>query len=108
MRMQFLVAVGVVFSTAASAQDWRAAVDKWRSCADAAAVQFSKSNESAQAVARLAALSCSAEKQAASQAVSQTEGSRFASEYIDTVERNYIDRLSVNIIEMRLRGAEKR
>jgi hypothetical protein len=108
MRKQFLIAVGLVISSAASAQEWKAAIEKWRSCADAAAARFSKSSESALAVARLAALSCSAEKKQATQAVSQTDGAAFADEYIETAERHYIDRLSVKVIEMRLSGTEKR
>jgi hypothetical protein len=108
MRMQFLVAVGVVLSTAASAQDWKSAIEKWRGCADAAAARYSKSNETAQEVARLAALACGAEKTQAVQAVSQSDGVAFAEEYIETAERHYMDRLSVNVVEMRLRGTEKR
>jgi hypothetical protein len=34
MRKQFLIAVGFVISTAASAQEWKLAIEKWRSCAD--------------------------------------------------------------------------
>jgi hypothetical protein len=108
MRMQFLIAVGVVFFTAASAQEWKSAIEKWRSCADAAAARYSKSNEDAHEVARLAALTCSAEKKQAAQAVSQSDGAAFADEYIETAERHYIDRLSVKVIEMRLQGTEKR
>jgi hypothetical protein len=62
MRKQFLVAAGCIVSTVASAQERRAAADKWRSCADAAAVRYSKSTESAAAVVRSAALACPAEK----------------------------------------------
>jgi hypothetical protein len=108
MRKQFLIAVAFVISTAASAQEWKQAIEKWRSCADAAAARYSKSSESAQQVARLAAFACSAEKKPASQAVSQVEGVAFADQYIEAAERYYVDRLSVNVIEMRLRGTEKR
>jgi hypothetical protein len=48
MRKQFLIAVAFVISTAASAQEWKQAIEKWRSCADAAAARYSKSSESAQ------------------------------------------------------------
>jgi hypothetical protein len=57
MRKQLLIAVGCVVSTVACAQEWRPAVDKWRSCADAAAARYSKSTESAPVVAQLAAVS---------------------------------------------------
>ena len=67
MRKQFLIAIGFVISTAASAQEWRPSIEKWRSSADAAAARYSKSTETAQQVARLAALACSAEKKQAIQ-----------------------------------------
>jgi hypothetical protein len=108
MRKQFLIAIGFVISTAASAQEWKPSIEKWRSCADAAAARYSKSTETAQQVARLAALACSAEKKQAIQAVTEVEGVDFAAEYIEAAERYYIDRLSVNVIEMRLHGTEKR
>ena len=103
MRKQFLIAVGCMISTVASAQEWKSAVDKWRSCADAAAARHSKSTESAPVVARLAALACAAERKQALEAVSQNETAGFAADYIDTTERRHIDRLSVDVIEMRLR-----
>jgi hypothetical protein len=56
----------------------------------------------------LVALACSAEKKQAGQAVSQVEGVAFADQYIEAAERYYVDRLSVNVIEMRLHGTEKR
>ena len=84
-------------------RSWRPAIDKWRSCADAAAVRYSKSTESAPVVARLAALSCNDEKKEALQAVSQREGASFAEQFIDSAERYYVDVLSVRVIEMRLR-----
>jgi hypothetical protein len=108
MRKQFLIAVGFMISTAASAQEWKPAIEKWRSCADATAARYSKSSESAQEVARLAALACSAEKKQATQAVSQVEGVSFADQFIEAAERHYVGRLSVNVIEMRLLGTEKR
>jgi hypothetical protein len=108
MHRQIVVAVGVAISTVASAQEWKPTIEKWRSCADAAAARYSKSSETAQEVARLAALACNAEKKQANQAVSQVEGAGFADQYIEAAERHYIDRLSVNVIEMRLRGTEKR
>ena len=53
-------------------------------------------------------LACNAEKKQATQAVSQVEGASFADQFIEAAERHYIGRLSVNVIEMRLRGTEKR
>lgn len=103
MRRDLLAAVGCIISTVASAQEWRAAADKWRSCADAAAVRYSKSAESAPVVARLAALACVAEKKQAWELVSQKDGANVADDYVEAMERRYIDRLSVNVIEMRLR-----
>ena len=108
MRKQLLLAVGLVISTAASAQEWKPAIEKWRGCADAAASRYSKSSESAQEVARLAALSCHAEKKEANQAVSRVEGVAFADQFIEAAERHYVERLSVTVIEMRVRGPEKR
>jgi hypothetical protein len=108
MRKQLLFAVGCMISTGAFAQEWKQAVEKWRTCADAAAARYSKSTESAPVVARLAALACSSEKKQAAQAVSQVEGVAFADQFIEAAERHYVDRLSVNVIEMRLHGAEQR
>ena len=108
MRKLFLIAVGLVISSAAYGQECKPAVEKWRSCGDAAAARYSRSIESAQEVARLAALACHAEKKQATQAVSKVEGVSFAEQFIEAAERHYIDRLSVNVIEMRLHGAEKR
>jgi hypothetical protein len=108
MRKQLLIAVGFVISTAASAQEWKPAIEKWRSCADAAASRYSKTSESAQEVARLAALACHPEKKEANQAVSRVEGVAFADQFIEAAERHYVDRLSVTVIEMRVRGPEKR
>jgi hypothetical protein len=54
--------------------------------------------------ARLAALSCAAEKKKVWDVMSRSEsGTKFADDYVDTVERHYIDVLSVKIIEMRLK-----
>jgi hypothetical protein len=108
MRKRFLIAVGLAISTAASAQDWKPAIEKWRSCGDATAARYAKSSETAQEVARLAALACSAEKKQAAQAVSQVEGVAFADQFIEAAKRHYIGRLSVDVIEMRLHGSEKR
>jgi hypothetical protein len=74
-----------------------------RCCADAAAVRYSKSTESAPVVARLTTLFCSDEKKESRQAVSQQEGASFADEYIDSAEQHYTNLLSVKIVEMRLR-----
>jgi hypothetical protein len=103
MRKQFLVAAGCIVSTVASAQERRAAAGKWRSCADAAAVRYSKSTESAAAVVRSAALACPAEKRQTWEIVKQSESAGFADDYVDAMERRYIDRLSVDVMEMRLR-----
>jgi hypothetical protein len=102
MRKQFLIAVGCIITTVASAQEWRPSVDKWRACADAAAARYSKTAESAPVAARLAGLFCADEKKQAWQAVSQHDGARFADDYVETIERSYLDILSVRIIEMRL------
>jgi hypothetical protein len=103
MHKHFLVAVGCVISTVASAQEWRAATEAWRSCADAAAVRYSKSAESAPVVARLAALACAAEKKKVWELLSQKDGASVADDYVEAMERRYIDHLSINVIEMRLR-----
>jgi hypothetical protein len=103
MRKLFLIVFGCIVPAVAYSQEWRPAVEKWRSCADAAAVRYAKSTESAPVVARLATLACSNEKKEASQAVSQREGASFAEQFIDSSERWYIDVLSVRVIEMRLR-----
>jgi hypothetical protein len=107
MRKQLLFALGSLISTAAAAQDWKPAVDRWRACGDAAAARHAKSTESAPVAARLAALACHEEKKQASQAISQVEGSSFADQFIEAAERHYVDRLSVNVMEMRLRGFGK-
>jgi len=103
MRKEFLIIVGCIISNVASAQELKPAVDKWRSCADAAAVRSSKSAESAPVVARLAALACAAEKRQVWQAVLQQDGASFAVDFVGTMERRYMDRLSVDVIEMRFR-----
>jgi hypothetical protein len=108
MRKPLILTVAcVVSSTAAPAQEWKPVVAKWRACADATAARYSKSAESAAAVARLAALACHEEKKQASQAVVQVEGAAFGEQFIEAAERHYIDRLSVNVMEMRLKGTEK-
>jgi hypothetical protein len=63
MRKQVLVAIGCLVSSIASAQEWKPVLEKWQACADAAAVRYAKSTESAPVVARLAILSCVAEKE---------------------------------------------
>ncbi len=108
MRKLFLIAAGIAISTVASAQEWKPAIEKWRGCAEAAAVRYSKSSESAQEAARLAALACNAEKKHAIQAVSQVEGVAFSEQFIEAAERHYIGVLSVKVIEMRLHSPEKR
>lgn len=107
LRLLFVV-FGAVISTAAPAQEWKPSIEKWRACADATAARYSKSSESAPVVARLAALACHDEKKQASQAIVQVEGAAFGEQYIEAAERYYVDRLSVNVMEMRLRAAEKR
>jgi hypothetical protein len=66
-------------------------------------VRYSKSAESAPVVARLAALACVAERKQACELVSQKDRANVADDYVEAMERRYIDRLSVNVIEMRLR-----
>lgn len=104
MCKALLVAIGCSLPALATAQDQASnvAVQKWRDCADAAAIRYAKSAESAPVVARLAALSCDAEKKKATEAVRQADGSSFAEEYVNTAEKFYIDRLSVKVIELRL------
>jgi hypothetical protein len=95
------IMVGCIISTVASAQEWKPVLEKWRACADAAAVRYAKSTESAPVVARLAILSCVAERKAALEAVKQVESATFTEDYIDTLERRYI--VAVRVMEMRLR-----
>jgi hypothetical protein len=98
-----LIMVGCIISTVASAQEWTPVLEKWRACADAAAVRYAKSTESAPVVARLAILSCVTERKAALEAVKQVESATFTEDYIDTLERRYIEILDVRVMEMRLR-----
>jgi hypothetical protein len=103
MRNLILIALGCMVPTLACAQEWKPAVEKWRSCADAAAARYTKSTESAPVVARLATLACSDEKKAVLQAITQTDGASFADQYVESVEHYYIDVLSVRVLEARLR-----
>jgi hypothetical protein len=103
MRKQVLVAIGCLVSSIASAQEWKSVLEKWQACADAAAVRYAKSTESAPVVARLAILSCVAEKRATLEAVKLVESASFADDYIDTLERRYTDVLAIRIMEMRTR-----
>lgn len=103
MRNLAVVLTGCLLSSSALAQDAKSAIEKWRACADAAAARYSQSTESAPVVARLAALACDAEKKQTVEAVEKRDGPRFADEYVETVERRYIDRLSVDVMERRLR-----
>ena len=48
-------------------------------------------------------LSYVAERKASLEAVKQSESATFTEDYIDTLERRYIDTLSVKVMEMRLR-----
>ena len=57
-----LIIVGCIISNIASAQKWRPVLDKRRAWANAAAVRYKKTTESAPKAARLAILSCEAEK----------------------------------------------
>lgn len=98
-----LIVAGWLIATNASAQDVKADIDKWRACADAAAARYAQSTESAPVVARLAAFSCAAERKQATQSVALRDGAHFAEEYIETIERRYIDQLSLDVIELRLR-----
>jgi hypothetical protein len=86
-----------------SAQELKSVTDKWRSCVDSAAVRYSKSAESAPVVAHLAALSCVAAKKEVWDVVSQQDSPSFADNYVEAIEKHYLDRVAVNVIEMRLR-----
>ncbi|GAU85977.1 hypothetical protein [Bosea sp. BIWAKO-01] len=109
MRQHVLAAAGCLIATMAAAQqDAKQAVDKWRACADATAARYAKSTESALVVARLAALACAPERKQAAQAVAMQDGESFAEQYVETVEKYYVDRLAVKVIEMRLQSPEKR
>jgi hypothetical protein len=106
MRRNILIAIGCMISTLAFAQEkgkGNPALEKWRACADAAAARYSKSAESAPVVARYAIMSCHDEKKAASEALIQEQGPRFAEEFIEAAERRYTDLLAIDIIEMRLK-----
>src|ERR1044072_5456673 len=103
MREPPLVLLGCVLATAAPAQDSKSEIAKWRACADATAARYAQSTESAPVVARLAAIACIAEKRKVTEAVAKEDGERFAGEYVDSIERRYIDYLSVDVIELRLR-----
>jgi hypothetical protein len=102
MRKLSLVLLGCILATDAIGQDSKSLIAKWRACADVAAARYAQSTESAPVAARLAALSCNAEKRKAQEAVSNEDGGRFADEFVETVERRYVDHLSVQIMEMRL------
>jgi len=102
MRKQLLVAIVCMTSSGASAQDWTPVLKKWQAYADGAAARYAKSTESAPVAARLAILSCVAEKKETLEAVKRVESATFAEDYIDTLERKYVDVLAVRIIEMRL------
>ena len=102
MRELSIVLLGCMLATGAVAQESKSLIAKWRACADAAAARYAKSTESAPVVARLAALSCIAEKRRAAQAIAKEDGDHFADEYVETVERRYIDRLSIDVMEMRV------
>ena len=104
MHRLILAAVVCLISSVATAQeDSKAALKKWRACADTTAARFAKSTEAAQVVSRLAILSCRAEKQAAWQAMSKENGDHFADDYVETLERRYTDLLAIDVIEMRLK-----
>ncbi|WP_091857184.1 hypothetical protein [Bosea robiniae] len=106
MRRSILIALGCLISVAAFAQEkgkGDAALAKWRSCADATAKRYAKSAESAPVVARYAIMSCHDEKKAAAQALTEEQGSRFADEFIETLERRYTDLLAIDVIELRLK-----
>ena len=103
MRKYLLVVVGCLISNIAAAQEWRPVAEKWRACADATAVRYAKSTESAPVAARLAMLSCVDERKATMEAVKEVEKARFAEDYLETLERRYVDILSIRIMEMRLR-----
>jgi hypothetical protein len=102
-RITLAAVVCIACSAAAAQEDSKSALKKWRACADAAAVRYAKSTESAQVVSRYAIMSCRAEKQTAWQALSQESGAHFADDYVETAERGYADLLAIDVIEMRLK-----
>jgi hypothetical protein len=104
MYRPILAAVACIVSSGAIAQEEsKSALKNWRACADAAAVRYAKSTESAQVVSRYAIMSCRAERQTAWQALSQESGAHFADDYVETAERRYADLLAIDVIEMRLK-----
>jgi hypothetical protein len=110
MRINILIAIVCMSSTIAFAQEKgksALALQKWRECADATAKRYSKSTESAPVVARYAIMSCHDEKKAASEAVTEEQGPRFADEFLDAAERRYTDVLATAVIEMRLKRERK-
>lgn len=90
-------------SAATAQEESKAALKKWRACADAAATRYAKSAESAPVVSRYAIMSCRAEKQTAWQALSQESGAHFADDYVEVAEKRYTDLLAIDVIEMRLK-----
>ena len=106
---RLLAAVVCIVSSAATAQEEsKLALGKWRACADAAAVRYAKSQESAQVVSRYAIMSCRSEKQAAWEALSKESGAHLADDYVETLERRYTDLLAIDVIEMRLKKGVER
>ena len=103
-RLILAAVVGISSSAATAQEKSKLALRKWRVCADAAAMRYAKTQESAQVVSRYAIMSCRAEKQAAWQALSQESGAHFADDYVETLERRYTDLLAIDVIEMRLRN----
>ena len=105
MSRNTLIVIGCLISTVAFTQEKGKdpVLEKWQACADAAAIRYSKSAESAPVVARYAIMSCHDEKKAASEALIKERGPRFAEEFIETIERRYTDLLAIDVIEMRLK-----
>ena len=101
MRKQLLVAVGCLISSIASAQEWRPVAEKWRACADAQRT-VRKKYRKCSGVGTVTTVLRRREK-ATMEAVKQVESASFAEDYIETLERRYIDVLAVRVVEMRLR-----
>lgn len=100
-----LVALGCMISTVTFAQDdLNSAMIKWRSCVDNTAARYSKSTESAVVVARLAAFSCKADRDSVWKKKTEEGGTASSAEqYVELAERLYLDKVAVDVIEMRIR-----
>ena len=109
MRKQLLIALASMISTAAAAQDWKPAVDKWRACGDGRGARLFEKHARVRPWSHASRHWLATRRKEASLA-SHFAGRRlsgFADQFIEAAERHYVDRLSVNVMEMRLHGSEK-